>query len=59
MLSFDVLEKGLGIIFQSHILSDFSRKLFLIDQISLPDWIAFTTCNISQYMYCNCILTRF
>ena len=41
MLNFDFLEKGLGIVFPSHFVNDFSKIYFscyalLTDQISLP-----------------------
>ena len=49
MLNFDFLEKGVGIVSQSHFTNDFSRKLFLMlysyilltDQISLRDCLYF------------------
>ena len=42
MLNFDFLEKGLLIVYPSHFVNEFSRKLFLMlylstDKISLPD----------------------
>ena len=46
MLDFDFLEKGLGIVFLSHFVHNFSKSCFscyalLTDQISLPDCLYF------------------
>ena len=46
MLNFQFLEKGLGVVSPSHVVYDFSGKMFLIytqlpDQMSLPDHLYF------------------
>ena len=46
MHDFDFLEKGLGVVYLSHFVYDFSRKMFnyltlLTDQFSLPDYFYF------------------
>ena len=40
MLNFEALEKGLGIVFQSHFVYDFLRKIFLIFLYSITDQIS-------------------
>ena len=47
MLTFDFLEKGLGIVSLPQFVYDFSRKMFLkklTDQISLPDCLYVLKC---------------
>ena len=49
MVNFDFLGKGLGIVPPPHFVYDFSRKkcfshyILLTDQISLPDFLSFTS----------------
>ena len=40
MLNFDILEKGLGIVFPPHLVYDFSRKMFL--KLYSIKWAGFT-----------------
>ena len=41
MLNFDFLEKGLGIVFLTHFVYDFSRKMFLVlCSINWPNFIS-------------------
>ena len=59
MLNFDFLKKGLGIVSPQHFVYDFSRKMFLILYILLIKFqylIAFTSWDIEQYVYGNCLL---
>ena len=60
MVNFDFLKKGLGIVSPPHFMCDFSRKTLLkLYSINLTKFyclIAFTSWDIGQYMYCNCLL---
>ena len=62
MLNFYFSEKGLGLVSAPHFVYDFSIKIILIlSSINWPNFfylIAFTSQNIGQYVYCNCLLTR-
>ena len=67
MLNFNFSEKGLGLVFPPYFEHDFSRKMFhmlhseLLHMIQLTKFhclIAFTFCDIGQYVYYNCLLTR-
>ena len=62
MLNLDHLEKYLGIVSPPNFLYDFSRKIFLMlyspcyIHIILTGFhclIAFTSCHVDQYVYCN------
>ena len=60
MLNINFSEKGLGLVSPPHSVYDFSRKVFLMlysaDKIYCP--IAFTSRDIGQYVYYNCLLTK-
>ena len=61
MLNFDFLEKDVGLVSPPHFGYDFSRKMFLIlYSIKGPNFIviAFTSRDIGQYVYYNCLLTK-
>ena len=59
MLNFDILDEGLRIVSPAHFVYDFSTKMFLmLYSINWPNFIAFTSWDIGQYVYCNCLLTR-
>ena len=55
-------EKGLGLVSPPHFVYDLSRKMFLILQsINGPKFhclIAFTSRDIGQNVYYNCLLSR-
>ena len=53
MVNFDFLKKGLGIVSPSHFVYDFSKKCFML----CACLIAFTSSDIGQYVYSNCLLT--
>ena len=60
MLNFDFLEKSLGIVSPPHFVYDFSRKMFHDIFCLLTKFhciIAFTSGDIGQYVYRNCLLT--
>ena len=60
MLNFNFPEKGLGLVSPPYFLYGFSRKMvFMFYSICLIDClIAFTSRDIGQYVYCNCLLAR-
>ena len=62
MLNFNFSEKGLGLISPLHFVHDISRKMFLmLHSITLTKChclIAFTSRDIGQYVYYNCLLTK-
>ena len=60
-LNFNFSEKGLALVFPSHFVYDFSRKMFL--KLFSLNWpfhclIAFTSRNIGQHVYYDCLLIR-
>ena len=61
MLNFNFPEKGLELVSPPHFPYDFSRKMFLIlYSINRPNfkvWLSFTSRDIGQYVYYNCLLT--
>ena len=58
MHNFNFSEKGLGLVSPTHFVYDFLRKMFLmLHSINWPDFIAFISQEIGQYVYCNCLLT--
>ena len=59
MINFNFSQKGLGLVTSPHFGYDFSRKIFLMLQLTrFHCRIAFTSQNIGQYVYYNCLLTR-
>ena len=61
MVNPDLIDKSLGIVFPAHFAYDFSTKMFFIlYSINWPNFIVvtFTSWDIGQYVYCNCLLTR-
>ena len=62
MLNFDFLEKDLGIVSSPHFVYNFTRKNVSHDKsyqlTRFHCLIAFTSWDIGQYVYCNCLLTR-
>ena len=62
MLNFDFSEKGLEIVSPPHFVYDFSTKNVshvIFDHFTKFNYlIAFTSWDIRQYVYCNCLLTR-
>ena len=65
MLNFNFSDRAQGLVSPPHIVYDFSRKMFLMlhfniiiltDQIS--SLIAFTSWDIGQNVYYNCLLTK-
>ena len=61
MLHFNFTEKCLGLVSQSHFLYDFLKKnvshgTFYI-LTTFHCLIVFTSRDIGQYVYCNCLLT--
>ena len=54
MLNLNFPEKGLRLVFTPQFVYDFSKKMFLMFYCL----IAFTSRDIEQYMYYNCLLTR-
>ena len=59
MLNFDFLGKGLGIVSPPHFKYDFSRKLFIFYYLSkFHGLIAFTSWDVGEYVYCDCLLAR-
>ena len=58
ILNFDFIDKGLGIVTPAHFVFDFSPKMLLmLYSINWPNFIAFTSWDIGQYVYCNCLST--
>ena len=61
MLTFNVLEKSLGLVSPPHFVYDFSRKnvshVTFYQLIKFHCLIAFTSRDIGQYVYYNCLLT--
>ena len=61
MLNFNFSEKGLGLDSPPHFVYDFSRKMFLmLHSTNLPKFfclVAFTSRDIGQHVYYNCLLT--
>ena len=63
MSNFDFSEKGLGLISPAHSVNGFSKKNDMLCSINWPSFIvwlliAFTSRDIGQYVYYNCLLTR-
>ena len=61
MLNFDFFKKVLGINSPLHFVYDFLRKNFPLYSVNWPNFIAliaFSSCDIGQCVYCNCLLTR-
>ena len=60
MLNFDFLDKSLGIVSPAHFVYDFSTKVFLM--LNFINWrnylVAFTSLDIRQNVYLNCLLSR-
>ena len=60
MLNLNFPEKGLGLVSPPHFVYNFSRKMFLILYSTNTKYhclIAFTSRDIGQYVYYNCLLT--
>ena len=57
MLNFDFLEKGLGIVSPPHFDYDLWKKCFSCYSL-FHCLIAFTSWDIEQYVYCNCLFPR-
>ena len=57
MLNFSFSESCLGLVCPPHFLMIFQEKCFS-SYILLTDQIAFTSRDIEQYVYYNCLLTR-
>ena len=59
MLNSDSLENGLGIPSLSHFVYDFSKMFHVIFNLlaKLQCLIVFTSCDIGQYVPCNCLFS--
>ena len=59
MLNFSFSEKSVGLVSQSHLVYDLSgKKIFMLHSIKFHCHVAFTSRDIEQYVYYDCLLTR-